>query len=297
MHLRFDPLLLSLSGACALALGCAAETGSLRVDISGEDIATMGLPVGDIAFADGWSLTFEHVFVVVEDFQIDDGSAAFPLEAPSTIVDLHAGDQTVWSYTGVPAQRWSRVGYRIARATAGTRRLGDVSAADLDAMVAANASLRLVGTATHPTHGSFALDLALPVSSHLERCESGADATDGFVVPNSGTHQSQMTIHLDHLFFDSARAEEPSLRFEAWAAVAGDDDVITYADLAGQHLADLRGIDGGPLLDDAAAPVVYEPPSTGLPAQTLAAFVFAQSLGVGHFEGEGHCDYHDHDSH
>jgi hypothetical protein len=31
--------------------------------------------------------------------------------------------------------------------------------------------------------------------------------------------------------------------------------------------------------------------------QTLAAFVLAEAFTVGHFEGEGHCDYHDHGAH
>lgn len=279
------------------ASGCAQATGTLAVEISGEDIATMGLPVGDIAFADGWSIAVEHVFIVVEDFEISDGTTTFPIDTPSTLIDLHAGDQRVWTLSSVPAQRWSQVGYHIARPTAATARLGDVTQADLDAMVAAGVSLRFIGTATHATHGSIEIDLGLPMAAHMERCESGVDGTDGFVIPPSGTHETQMTIHLDHLFFDSARSEEPNLRFEAMAAAAGADRTLTYADLATQSLADLRGLDGMPLLDEEGMPIAYEPPSSGLPMQNLQAYVFSQALGVGHFEGEGHCDYHDHDGH
>ncbi|MFN9811998.1 MAG: hypothetical protein ACK6CU_20455 [Deltaproteobacteria bacterium] len=286
-----------LLAALAVTAGCAQPSGTVRIEISGEDIATMGLPVGDIAFADGWRVSIEHVFIAVEDFEISDGTASFPLDAPSTVIDLHAGDQTVWTFTGIPAQRWPQVGYRIARPTPETRRLGEVSQDDLDAMVAAGVSIRFVGTAVHPTHGSLGIDLGLPISSHMEDCQSGTDATDGFVVPASGTHETQMTIHLDHLFFDSARSEEPSLRFEAMAAAAGADRRLEYADLATQNLADLRGLDGGPLLDEEGMAIAYEPPSSGLPMQTLQAFVFTQALGIGHFEGEGHCDYHDHDGH
>lgn len=297
MNVRVVSRFASVAGACALAAGCAQSTGSLSVEISGEDIATMGLPVGDIAFADGWSVSVEHVYIVVEAFEISDGTTTFPLDTPSTLIDLHAGDQTVWTFSSVPAQRWSQVGYRIARPTAATRRLGDVAPSALDEMVAAGVSLRLLGTATHATHGDIDIDLGLPMAAHMEQCESGADSTDGFVIPASGAHETQMTIHLDHLFFDSARSEEPNLRFEAWAAAAGADGTVTYADLATQDLADLTGIDGMPLVDEEDMPIAYEPPSTGLPMQNLQAYVFAQALGVGHFEGEGHCDYHDHDAH
>lgn len=290
----------SAMGVVAVAVGiggCPAASGTVEVEISGEEAATMGFPVGDIAFVDGWSVSFEHVLIVVEDFGLSDGTTSVPLDAPSTLVDLAAGDQLVWTHAGVPAQRWSDVSWHIARPTAATRLLGAVTAADRDAMVAAGVSFRIVGTATHPTHGAVAIDLALPMAAHMEGCVSGRDETDGIVVPASGTHRTQLTIHLDHLFFDSARADEPNLRFDAWAAAAGADGTVTYEDLATQMLADLRGLDGMPLLDGMGNPVAYEPPASGLPMQTLAAFVLAEAFTVGHFEGEGHCDYHDHDMH
>jgi hypothetical protein len=289
---------LFLGATVALSIhGCAQATGTVVVGVSGEEAATMGYPAGEIAFADGWSVTFEHLFVVVDGFEIADATAIFPTETPSTLVDLAEGDQTVWTLTSIPAQRWSQVGYRIDHPSTATRRLGAVTQADLDEMIASDVSFRVIGTATHPMHGSFDIDLALPMAAHMEGCVSGRDGTDGLVVPASGTHETQMTIHLDHLFFDSARAEEPNLRFDAWAAAAGDDRVVTYADLATQSLADLRGLDGEPLVDGEGNLVVYEPPSSGLPMQTLAAFVLAEAFTVGHFEGEGHCDYHDHGAH
>ena len=39
-------------------------------------------------------------------------------------------------------------------------------------------------------------------------------------MPASGTQQTQMTKHHDHHFLESARTEEPSLRFEAKAEIA-----------------------------------------------------------------------------
>jgi hypothetical protein len=287
--MRDEPLL--GCALVALGTGCAGGTGTLVVEASGEEAATMGYPAGDIAFADGWSLTFEHIFVSVEGLTLAQGAQRPALEAESTVIDLTAGDQLVWTLPGLPAQRWSDVGYVIATPAASSRRLGAVSEADVQAMVAAGVSFRMLGAATHPTHGRFELDLSLPLRVRMSGCVSGRDGTDGIVIPASGTHTTQLTLHLDHLFFDSARAEEPSLRFDAWAAAAGADRVVTLEDLGGQSLADLRGLDGMPLVDEGGAPIVYEPPSTGLPEPTLRAFVRAEALTIGHFEGEGHCDY------
>ncbi|MBX7192934.1 MAG: hypothetical protein K1X94_12790 [Sandaracinaceae bacterium] len=282
-------LLLALAGVATS--GCAEGAGSVEVAIDGEQAAEIGYPAGDIAFADGWSMTFDHLFVAVEGFSLADAATSVPLEAPSTLVDLTGGEQIVWSFPSVPAQRWPNVGYDIAPPTSATRRLGEVAQSDLDAMIAAGASFRMMGTASHPTQGSFTLDLVLPLRIETHHCQSGRDGTDGLVVPASARYVTQITTHLDHLFFDSARAEEPALRFDAWAAVAGDDRVITLDDLETQQLADLHDASGEPLLDDAGAPVIYEPPSTGLPRQTLGAFVIAQAITIGHFEGEGHCEY------
>lgn len=279
------------SALVALGAGCSGATGTLVVEASGEEAATVGYPAGEIAFADGWSLTFEQILVSVDGLSLVQGDQRPALEAESTVIDLTDGDQVVWTLPALPAQRWSDVGYAIAVPTTASRRLGAVTESDVAAMIAAGASFRMLGTATHPTHGRYEVDLALPLRVRMTGCVSGRDGTDGIVIPASGTHTSQLTLHLDHLFFDSARAEEPSLRFEAWAAAAGADRIVTLDELAAQSLADLRGLDGMPLDDEAGAPIVYEPPSTGLPEPTLEAFVLAEALTIGHFEGEGHCDY------
>ncbi|GAB4196295.1 MAG: hypothetical protein OHK0013_03320 [Sandaracinaceae bacterium] len=283
--------IVALAGLFALPAGCAEATGTLDVEVSGEEAATMGFPVGDITFADGWTVSFEHLFVALDDFHLAAGERRLALEAEPTVVDLAEGDQLLWSFAAIPAQRWPEVGYAIAPPTASARRLGRVRTEDVAALVAAGASFRMIGAATHPTHGRFEIDLALPLNVRTSGCVSGRDETDGVVIPTNGTRASQITLHLDHLFFDSARAEEPALRFEAWAAAAGADRTVTYEDLATQRLADLRGLDGMPLDDESGALIAYEPPSTGLPSQTLQAFVLGMAVTIGHFEGEGHCDY------
>ena len=280
---------LALSG-CPTATG----TGTLTVAVSGEEAAVGGYPAGDIAFRDGWTLRFDHVFAAVGDVAVEEsGRAELVLDEALRVVDLAEGDVVYATIPGVPAQRWSDFIYHIHIPTPTSGRVGRVTAADVMQMASEGTSLRLVGTATHPTHGAYTFDVGIPVEAHMSGCISGRDGTPGLVVPTNGIYETQLTLHLDHLFFDSARAEEPNLRFDAWAAVAGADRHVTYAELANQSLADLRGIDGLPLVDG-ATPVVYEPPATGLSMPNLQAFLLAQALTIGHFEGEGHCDYTQH---
>lgn len=291
--------LVSMGATLALA-ACGPGTrgtGEIVVSASGEEAAVGGYPTPGpepIAFADGWTLTFTDVLVSIEGIGISEGAETLVLEDEPAIVDLHDGDAVVWTFPAVGAQRWSDVEYTIAGPLAGTRTVGSVEAEDVADMVARELSVLIHGTASHPTHGSVDLEIAIPGTVHAERCESAEDGTLGLVVPPSGTTETSMVFHLDHFFFDSAVAEDPDLRFEAWAAVAGADGTVTLEDLATQDLTDLVGVDGEPLEDETGALVVYEPPSTGLPSMDLRAYVMAQAATLPHWNGEGHCDYHYH---
>lgn len=292
-NLHFVPTL-SLLGVALAGCPTSAGTGTLTIGVSGEEAATGGYPAGDIAFRDGWTMQFDHIFAAVGDVALEEGDVEFVVDETIRVVDLaEAAELTYGTVTGVPAQRWSNFVYHLSVPTASSPRVGRVTAEDVSQMVASGSTLRMVGSATHPTHGVYTFDVSIPAEVHMSGCESGRDGTAGIVVPTNAIYETQLTLHLDHFFFDSARAEEPNLRFEAWAAVAGADRNVTYAELANQSLADLRGIDGMPLMDG-ATPVVYEPPATGLPMQNLQAFLLDQALTIGHFEGEGHCDYAQH---
>jgi len=284
---------LSLLGLALTGCPSAVGTGTLTIAVSGEEAAVGGYPAGDIAFRDGWTIQFDHIFASVGEVSLQEGGVEFIVDDAIRVVDLAEGDMTYATVPGVPAQRWSDFIYHLHIPTASSGRIGRVTAADVTQMATAGTTLRMVGSATHPTHGIYTFDVGIPAEVHMSNCVSGRDGTDGIVVPTNAIYETQLTLHLDHFFFDSARAEEPNLRFEAWAAVAGADRNITYAELASQSLADLRGINGMPLMDG-VTPVAYEPPATGLSMPTLQAFLLDQALTIGHFEGEGHCDYSQH---
>ncbi|AKF06559.1 hypothetical protein [Sandaracinus amylolyticus] len=273
--------------ACLLA-ACGDARGTLAVRVGGEEAAERGWPLeidGEtIAFADGWSLEFDRVLASVVAFSIagSDGERV-ALEVDPVVADLHGGQIEAWRFEALAARRWERLDWRIAPPTASARTIGGVQSEHVTRMSDAGWSMLLEGRATHPEHGAYELSLGLPLDVDNVRCEL-EDGTLGIVVPEGGVADTELTFHLDHVFFDDLGAE-PEMRFEAWAAAAGEDRVITLDDLASQSLADLRGIDGEPL------GVTYDPGATPLASGDLRAFVIAAATSVGHLNGEGHCEY------
>src|SRR5690606_27829137 len=90
-------------------------------------------------------------------------------------------------------------------------------------------------------------------------------------VPEGGEGRFEITIHADHLFYDSLVSSEPALRFDAFAAADADDDgLITPEELAAADIGAYdAGSEGG--VDD------------------LWAWLLAQTRTLGHVDGEAHC--------
>ena len=91
-------------------------------------------------------------------------------------------------------------------------------------------------------------------------------------------------------FWDTLAAGDESLRFDAFAAVAGDDDLVTNDELRQQDLTDLRDENGDPLKDNDGKTVYYNDGGS-LPAdqQNLEAFLNYAARSSIHFNGVGLC--------
>lgn len=151
-----NQLLVTLSLASLTACegnDSASGTGTVRIAISGEEASREGYPVGsgedEIAFADGWTLEMRKVLVSFTDFELrsadgDDAAVA----ADAVVADLHLGEPELWTFEGVPARRWDRVGYRSAPPTEDARAANDVSDADLERMIDGGYSLLVEAVAT-----------------------------------------------------------------------------------------------------------------------------------------------------
>jgi hypothetical protein len=283
---------LYLSG---LLLGCSSATegapGSLTVHASGEEAAISGYPVGEgddqIAFADGWTLQFSHVIVSLADFSLKtaDGADA-ELDAGPVVADLHLGEPELWDFADVPAQRWSRVGFDYVPASGDARNANGVDEDALELMIDNGYSLLIRATAAKDGR-EVQLEYGFDFTVQHSRCVSGLDDTDGLVVPDGAAVEAQITVHLDHLFFDSFAADDAALRFDPMAAAVQTGRPLTLDDLAAQNnLSDLQNERGEPL------DLGYDPGSAFEPVpDDLREYVIAATTTTGHFNGEGHCDY------
>ena len=74
------------------------------------------------------------------------------------------------------------------------------------------------------------------------------------------------------------------------SVAGGATKVFKLDDLAMQSTTDVRDADGEPLLVD-GTPLVYDAGDLPLDGPNLRDFVRAAAITVGHFQGEGHCDY------
>ncbi|TKC99019.1 hypothetical protein [Polyangium fumosum] len=282
----------------AMVVGCGGEdtssgAGTLAIRITGEDAAKTGFPVEEegeaIAFADGWTVQFSKVLVSFGALDVRGADGAVAIESRERwVADLHAGDASLPVFEGIEARRWDRFRYEIAAPDASAVALDGVAEAEVQAMIDGTFNYWLEGTATKAGDTyTFAWGLANPTRN--ANCTNGLDGTDGVVIRSNTTTEAEITIHLDHLFWDTLGTEEASLRFDALAAAAGTDKEISLDDLATQKLSDLKGLDGMPLVDAEGKPIVYNPGSVPLASQDLLSFLLASSASMGHLNGEGLC--------
>lgn len=290
MNLRLVIVVMATLAACSADDG-SSGVGSLRVNISGEEASRDGYPVGsgddEIAFADGWTLEFEKVLVSVTDFtlQTSDGEDV-EVEAPDVVADLHLGEPRLWTFDDVPARRWDRVGYRYAPPDKDARKANDVDDMDIERMADDGYSIFIRGTARKDDR-EVEFEYGFGFEVDMTRCENGQDETDGVVVATNAVNEAQVTVHLDHLFFDTFAVDDANLRFDPMAAMAPQSGRLTLDDLAKQeNLSDLEDADGEPL------EIAYDPGSVFEPVpKTLEDYVVAAATTTGHWNGEGHCVY------
>jgi hypothetical protein len=235
--LRFVPLGLLLLTACGSDDdgAVAADKGTISVRAYGESFIEDGIPAEDVD--DGWSITFDRFEVRVRNLRV----AGVRLDDPA-VVDL--------------AVESSGEGHELASAevSAGAHREPSFSIDHVEV----EGSAERDGTVK-----SFHWTFAEP--THYSHCE-----TSTTVEPN-GHATFQITVHADHLFYDSLVAEEPQLLFDAIAAADEDDDgAVTRTELEARDIGD------------------YDPGNED--ADDLWSWLVAQHRTLGHVDGEGHCE-------
>src|SRR5688500_13931046 len=238
-----DAVVLVLGLCCA----CADGSGTLVVRISGEDAVKQGLPV----FADGWSVALDKYVVAVADLTIRAADGAQESDATVHIADLHRGDAELVELGGIAAQRWEGFDFAV-RAPQPDDEVevnGPARGEDVAVVQGGDYDLLIGGTATKDGRVvTFEWPLANPRRNR--DCTNGVDGTQGVVVRNNTVTEAEITVHVEHAFWDTLGSEQTTLRFEAIAAMADESGAVAFDRLADQRLADLRDADGETLLDE-----------------------------------------------
>ncbi len=286
--------------ACVVAVaGCSGDdgdgTGSVRFVVSDEGAAVKGYPLTkngvEIRFVDGWTLSFERYLVVLGDISLRDSAGNTAAEdSRHWVVDLTQGDSVVTLLGDLPARRWDRLSFSVPWASAAAIPLGAVAAQDVEELVAAGGSYLISGSASHPSRGTVTFDWILDNPTRNRNCTNGLDNTSGVVVRNNATSQVELTVHVDHLFWDTLGAEQTNLRFDPfWGADKDKNGEVTRDELVAQRITNLTDPDGAPLLNDAGVPLVYNPASVPLADKTLWHFLLASTSSQIHYNGVGLC--------
>ncbi|MCG5053360.1 MAG: hypothetical protein KA712_10415 [Myxococcales bacterium] len=292
--MRHDPLLPFVALLAAVsACGSAEDTGDLVIRVSGEGAAKQGYPFvkndATIAFIDGWSVRFTKFLIALAEptLATSDGERA-NADPRAVVADLHKGDPVMIAFEALAARRWDRFGFKVVPPPLDARPLNDVATDDIARMAQGGFNYWIEGNARRGEEAySFAWGLRNPTRN--ANCTNGLDGTDGFVVRPNTTTEGEITVHVDHLFWDTLGGERANLRFDAMAGAAGDDTHITFEELGLQSLANPRGPNGLAVTDTAGAPLAYNPGSVPLAAPHLAAFMLASAASQAHVNGLGLC--------
>jgi hypothetical protein len=268
--------------------GCApAAEGRVAIRVSAGEQAERGFP--SHLLEDGWSVQFTRYLVSTGGFTLtSDATGEVRRSARHVVLDLNKGDGELGALEGLSAGRW-QVGFDVSPPPEGAEAGPQVSAGDVRRMRERGWAYWLEGVAVKAPAGVLRFEMGFPVDARMARCTNGADGTLGVVVPENSTAQAEVTVHAEHMLYDRLGTHKGvKLRFEAFAAVAGEDRLITTDELATQDLLSLRGLDGGELVDPGKGPVVYQPGSYAV--RTLLDFVSQSIVDQAHLNGGGICE-------
>jgi len=227
---------LAVVATLAACGGDDVEESLLIVTAYGEPFIEEGIPADEMA--DGWAIAFSTFDVTITGISV--AGRAFSASAPVDLAVGSGGNGHEIGRTNVAAGSYSDAAFTIAR-------------------------VAIEGTATKDgATKSFAWTFDTATSY------TGCETTTR--VGGAAAATFEITVHADHLFYDSLVAEEPALRFQALADADTDGDgAITRAEL---ESAGIGSYDAG----------------SGGGVDNLWDWLVAQTATLGHVDGEGHCD-------
>lgn len=273
--------------AVALA-ACGTSDGTVRITAWGEEAATIGYPNAELAFADGWSLRYDHWITSFSEIELADPKTEHVAYADTTpyVADwtLAVDPAAVADTPALPSGRY-KVSYSFVAPVTGATKVNAVDDALLAQMIDHHWNTYVDATATKGTE-TVRIRWGMTNPARYQYCKNGLDDTDGIAVPDGGSVELGIFVHLDHVFWDRLGTEEAALRFAVIAAWAKQGETA-LDDLAGVSVANIRGPDDAPILDERGVPLHYD--DAGLGLATLRDFVIFSTSTQGHLDGEGQC--------
>ncbi len=286
----------------AAFFGCTTEddagTGALILSASGGKALQEGFPYTEngteYTFVDGWSLSFTKYIVTIGNIKLtnqDNNDVEGSLDKVMAI-DLKKGsDQQniITTLNDLPAKRLN-IEFTFRQVSDKTENI-NVDEDDFEYMKENSLSYLIEGVATKDDK-EVNFRFGLNVASRYFNCINGVDKTKGIVIERNKSVSAYIYAHALHLFWDTLASGDEDLRFDAFAAVAGDDDTVTEKELYEQDLTDLKDENGDTLRNKDGSKVTYNDNGI-LPYDdlTLEAFVnYAARAGV-HFNGVGLCEF------
>lgn len=273
--------------SAGLLLACGVGgSGELRVLASGGDEARGGLASSELV--DGWSIEFERYLVSLTDLRLSrDGELKAEGLQPARVVDLTTGVSELGVLEALPAGRL-HLSYAIAPPGEDAVAVAGVDPEDLARMRADQLSYLVEGVATKPPFAPVRFRFGFSEAVTMEDCTNGVDGTQGVVIPASSRAEAELTLHVEHLFYDRLGTHTGvGLRFEALAAMADEQGLVTLDVLSEQPVLEPVGMDGDRLLDDDGTPVLYDPGTSSV--THVADFLRVSVRDQGHLNGSGLC--------
>lgn len=253
-----------------LLTACGPGEGTVAVTAWGEERAYNGFTAEQ---TDGWTITFDHWYTVIEDITLSDPQRgdALATAAGPFLVDWAALEDPEPVTTLTARAGRADVGFAFDVAGQRADGVGDVTADELAPLEAGGFVHLVQGSATDGER-TLTFSWGLDTAVSYELCRNGLDDTPGLAIVEGETVGLQLTMHTDHLFWDEMGTEEAALTFGALAeADANGDGDISLAELEQRSTLEAGYETGGFDLPDLA---------------TYLSFAAAQA---GHVNGGGLC--------
>lgn len=237
--------------AVLLLVGCAGPEGEVDILAWGEEAAVVGYPAHR---TDGWAITLDSFVSAVARVELADTDreqAVAVADGPWVIDWTRWPDPAPLQVLAAPVDRF-RVGFDAVIPQPDLEMVGEVDAAVVATMAERRWAHHIVGSATDGEQViAFAWGFDNP--ARYTECENGADRTDGVAVlpMGEGRARLQLTMHADHVFWNTLRTEESPLAFAGIAAADLDGDgTVTVEELRATSVVEIGYETAGVNLDD-----------------------------------------------